>query len=102
MISEQGPIMKEQQITKEMIIFNKSILDKTMNKFVDAHDYLEKMFATFMENANWISEDAKKAIHGWISAYKKGYDDFKTITDKKFENVLTHFTDGAGERKEND
>jgi hypothetical protein len=89
--------MNEQQITREMIAFNKSLLDNALKEFVAIHDQLGSMFAVIMENAGWLSDDGRKAIDGWISAYKNGHHDFKASTDKKFAAVMDYFEKKPGE-----
>ncbi len=83
--------MDQQQITKEMMEFNKSIFDNTFNTITSIQDQSEKMLNSFMEKALWLPDDGKKAIKDWISAFKKGRDDFKTATDEKYETVADYF-----------
>lgn len=88
--------MDQQQITREMIGFNKSVLDNTFNAISAIQDQSASMFTAFMDKANWLPDDGKKAITDWVSAYKKGRNDFKAATDEKYEKVANYFI-----RKEN-
>ena len=83
--------MDQQQITREMIKFNKSVLDNTFNTITSIQDQLATMFTSCMDKADWLPDDGKKAIDDWVSAYKKGRHDFKTATDEKYEKVTNYF-----------
>jgi hypothetical protein len=83
--------MDQQQITKEMMEFNKSVMDSTFNAISSIQDQSVKMLTAFMEKATWLPDDGKKAITDWVSAYKKGRNDFKAETDKKYETVANYF-----------
>ena len=83
--------MDQRQITKGMIEFNKSVLDNTFNQISSIQDQSASMFTDFMNKANWLPADGKKAINDWLAAYKKGRDDFKTATDEKYEKVANYF-----------
>ena len=83
--------MDQRQITKGMIEFNKSVLDNTFSAISTIQDQSAKMFTDFMDKANWLPDDGKKAINDWLAAYKKGRDDFKTATDEKYEKVAKYF-----------
>jgi|WetSurMetagenome_2_1015567.scaffolds.fasta_scaffold1828424_1 hypothetical protein len=83
--------MNQQQMTMEMIKFNKSVLDNTFNAISTIQDQSEKIFTTFMDKANWLPDDGKKAINDWIAAYKRGRTDFKMATDAKYEKVANYF-----------
>lgn len=83
--------MDQQQIIREMIKFNKLVLDNTFNAISTIQDQSARMFTDFMDKANWLPDDGKKAINDWVSAYKKGRIDFKTATDEKYEKVANYF-----------
>jgi hypothetical protein len=89
--------MEQQQITKDMLVFNKSIFDNTFNMISSIQDQSERMLTSFLDKASWLPDDAKKAIIDWISSYKKGRDEFKAATDEKYEKIADYFL-----KKEND
>ena len=74
-----------------MIEFNKSLMDNTFNAISTIQDQSANMFTTFMDKANWLPEDGKKAINDWVSAYQKGRNEFKMATEKKYEKVADYF-----------
>jgi hypothetical protein len=83
--------MDQQQITREMIEFNKTLLDNTFNAINTIQDQSARMLTAVIDKATWLPDDGKKAINDWVSAYKKGRDDFKAATDKKYEKVVNYF-----------
>jgi len=72
--------------------FNKSIFDNTFKTIGAIQDQSEKMLATFVSKADWLPDDGKKTIINWIAAYKKGRDDFKSMTDDKYKEVVNYFS----------
>jgi len=83
--------MDQLRITKEMIEFNKSLLDSTFQTISAIQDQSARMFTSFVDKANWLPDDGKKAIIDWVSADKQGRDDFKAVTDEKYEKVSYYF-----------
>ncbi len=90
--------MDQRLITKEMIEYNKSVLDNTFNAIGTIQDQWAKMFTDFMDKVKWLPDDGKKAVNDWLAAYKKGRDDFKTATDEKYEKVADYFSRLAPEK----
>jgi uncharacterized coiled-coil DUF342 family protein len=83
--------MDQQKIAKEMIEFNKSMLDSSFKTISAIQDQSEKMFMSVIEKANWLPDDGKRAINDWVAAYKKGRNEFKMATDEKYDKVATYF-----------
>lgn len=83
--------MEQQQIIKEMVKFNKSVMDNTFNAISTIQDQSASMFGAFLDKAAWVPAEGKKAITDWFSAYKKGCDDFKAAIDEKYEKVADYF-----------
>lgn len=83
--------MDQQQISREMLKLNKSVMDNTFSTISNIHDQSAKMFTALMDKSAWLPDDGKKAITTWFSAYKKGCDDFKTAIDDKYEIFANHF-----------
>ncbi len=70
--------------------FNKSLFDNKFHAIGRIYDQSEKMFTAFMDKAAWLPDDGKKAITAWVSAYKKGLDDFKTATNDKYQELVNY------------
>jgi uncharacterized coiled-coil DUF342 family protein len=83
--------MDQKQIAKQMMEFNKTAFDNTFNAMSVLQDQTEKLVFRFMEKAAWFPEDGKKAINEWVTAYKKGRDDFKTTADESYKKVSDYF-----------
>ncbi len=83
--------MDQQKIIREMIKFNKSLLDNTFNGIIITQNQSAKILADALDKATWLSAEGKKAISDWVWAYKKGSDDFKTTIDEKYKNVEIYF-----------
>ena len=78
-----------------MIDFQKTTFDNTFDAVVAFQDQTEKMVNVLMEQAVWIPEDGKKAVHEWGAVYKKGRDDFKKTVDENFNKFEGFFTGQA-------
>lgn len=83
--------MDQKQIAKQMMEFNKTAFDNTFNAMTVLQDQTEKLVFRFLEKAPWFPEEGKKAVTEWVSAYKKGRDDFKSTTDESYKKVADYF-----------
>ena len=79
--------MENKQILKQIIQFNKSVLDNGFKAMNMAQEQGEKMLNTFLDQASWIPEDGRKTIREWIKAYQKGIGDFKKAVDEQYKKV---------------
>jgi hypothetical protein len=53
------------------------------------------MVNVLMEQAVWLPEDGKKAVHEWGTVCKRGRDDFKKNVDENFSKFEGFFTGQA-------
>lgn len=83
--------MEPLQIAKQMIDFNKSSFDNTFTAMMLLQEQSEKMVSSFLSQANWLPEEARKTLDEWLASYKKGRDDFKKIVDESFQKVEEYF-----------
>lgn len=79
------------QITKQMIQFNKTAFDSSFNTMNMVYEQNEKMVETFLAQTPGVPEEGKKAIKDWISAYRKGCNDFKKLVDDNYRKVEESF-----------
>jgi polyhydroxyalkanoate synthesis regulator phasin len=86
-----GEKMDQNQIFKQMIDFNKTTFDNSFNALVMLQEQTEKMVHSFLEQATWLPEEGKKVLNDWVSAYKKGCEDFKKTVDENFQKVDDYF-----------
>ena len=83
--------MDQNAMIKQMIQFNKATLDNSFNAIMMFQEQNEKMVNTFLEQAPWLPEEGKKVINDWVSACKKGCQDFKKNVDENFKKVEDFF-----------
>ena len=79
--------MEQINLLKQMVQFNKTAFDNTFNALVMAREQNEKMINTFLEHAAWLPAEGRKSIDEWLSAYRKGCDDFKNMVDDAYGKV---------------
>jgi hypothetical protein len=79
--------MEPKQLFKQMIDFNKSAFATGFDAMVMFQEQTETMGNLFMEKAPLLPEEGKKAVQDWISACKKGRDDFRTAVDESFNKM---------------
>jgi len=79
--------MDPKALLKQMIEFNKTLLDNSFTTMVALQEQTERMLRTMLEQATWLPAEGTKAINEWVSSYKKGRDDFKTLVDTSFKKV---------------
>jgi polyhydroxyalkanoate synthesis regulator phasin len=88
------------KMTKQMLDFHKATFDNTFNAMVMLQDQTEKMVNTFIAQATWLPEEGRKVVNEWLSAYKKGREDFKKVVDDNFKKVEDFFaTTGKAEKE---
>jgi hypothetical protein len=79
--------MENKQILTQTIQFNKTAFDNGFTAMRMAQEQCEKMVTAFLDQAAWLPEEGNKAISDWVTAYKKGSDDFKTAMDENYKKV---------------
>ena len=79
--------MDQVSVLKQMLQFNKTAFDNSYNALEMGREQNDKMINTFLEQANWMPEESKKAIRQWLESYKKGCQDLKTTMDQGYEQV---------------
>jgi polyhydroxyalkanoate synthesis regulator phasin len=57
------------------------------NAILRFQDETEKMFNIFLNQANWMPQDFKKAMEELAATYKKGRDEFKKYVDENIRRV---------------
>lgn len=85
--------MDHKQILKQMIDFNKTAFDNSFNALLLVQEQNAKMMSSFMSQAVWIPEEGKKVVSDWVTAYRKGIEDFKATADENFKKVENYFAE---------
>mgnify|MGYP001768313877 CR=1 FL=1 len=83
--------MDPKQIAKQMIMFNKTAFDNNFRAMQALQEQTERLVGRFWEKTPMFPEEGKKAIADWMTAYKKGCEDFKTVVDENFVKVEDFF-----------
>jgi len=84
--------METGKIAKQMIDFQKTTFDNTFNAMVALQEQTESMVNVLMKQSTGLPEEGKKVINEWVTAYKKGRDDFKNSVDENFSKVEEFFS----------
>jgi uncharacterized coiled-coil DUF342 family protein len=84
-------MMEPMKMAKQMIEFNKSTFDNSFNAIILMQEQTEKMVQTFLEQATWLPAEGKKVLNEWVTAYKKGRDEYKKAVDESFKKVEAYF-----------
>jgi len=92
--------MDQAKIAKQMIDFQKTMFDNTYNAMVLVQEQTERTANALLDQATWMPEEGKKAITGWVNAYKKGREDFKKGVDENFKRVEDFFITFDKEKKD--
>lgn len=91
--------MEQKQIAKQMMDFNKTAFDNSFNAMAALQDQTEKLVLSFLDKAAWFPGEGKKAIHDWVTSYKKGREDFKSAADESYQKVADYFTQAEKQSK---
>jgi len=83
--------MDPKQIAKQMIVFNKTAFDNNFRAMLALQEQTERLVNRFWEKSPMFPEEGKKAITDWMTAYKKGCGDFKSLVDENFQKVEEFF-----------
>jgi hypothetical protein len=85
--------MDQKSIAKQMIQFNKTAMDNGFRAMAMVYEQNEKIAGAFLEQATWLPEEGKKAIKDWMTTYKSGCENFKSLVDDSYAKVDSFFSD---------
>lgn len=83
--------MDPKQIAKQMIVFNKTAFDNNLRAMQALQEQTERLVNKFWDKSPMFPEEGKKLISDWMTAYKKGCEDFKSVVDDNFKKVEDFF-----------
>jgi hypothetical protein len=86
-LTKEEDSMDNKQMLKQMVQFNKTAFDNGFSAMKIAQEQGEKMLTAFLEQASWLPEEGIKAVNDWVSANKKGCDDFKAAMDDNYKKL---------------
>jgi len=87
--------MPQKMMAKQMLDANKATFDSSFQAMVMLQEQSEKMTATLLEQATWLPAEGKKMIQEWITACRKGRDDYKKMVDDGYKKIA-EFLGAAG------
>mgnify|MGYP000305018371 CR=1 FL=1 len=87
--------MEPLKMAKQMIDFNKATFDNSFSSMVLIQEQTEKMVRAFLDQSTWLPEEGKKVLNEWVSAYKKGREEFKKMVDESYKKVDDYFADAS-------
>jgi hypothetical protein len=85
--------MDQKKMFKQMIDFQKSTFDNSLNAMTTLQEQGEKMTLAFLDQAHWLPAEGKKVIKDWIEAYKTGRENFKRTVEENFDKVESFFAE---------
>jgi polyhydroxyalkanoate synthesis regulator phasin len=84
-------------LAKQVLDFNRTAFENTFGTMCLLQEQSEKMMNTFMEKADWIPSEGKKAVSDMAAMFKKGCAEFKKAVDENFVKVENYF-EQAGQK----
>lgn len=85
--------MDTTSITRQMIAFQKAAFNNTYSAMILLQEQTETAVNNLLKQTSGLPESGRTAINGWISACKKGREDFKILVDTNFEKVENYFNE---------
>ena len=71
------------KMAQQMTSVYRAALDNSLNAMNMIQENTEKVVKLSLEQSPWLPEEGKKLVNSWMTAYKKGYDDFKLAADEQ-------------------
>lgn len=75
-----------------MLEFNKAAFDSNFKTMFFFQNQNEQYLFRFLDKANWVPEEGKKAMNEWLTAYKTNYENFKACADENYKKALDYFS----------
>ena len=83
--------MNQFSLAKQMIGFNRTTFENTFGAICLLQEQSEKMMSNFIEQANWIPGEGKKAITDMAALFRTSCSEFKKAVDENFNRVEAYF-----------
>ena len=83
--------MNQFSLAKQMIDFNRSAFENTFGALCMIQEQSEKMMNTFIEHADWIPGEGKKAVADMAAIFRKSCSEFKKAVDENFGKMEAYF-----------
>ncbi len=89
--------MNQYFLAKQMLDFNRTTFENTFGAMCTLQEQSEKMMNTYMEKADWIPGEGKKAMADMAAMFRKSCTEFKKAVDDNFAKAQSYF-EQAGEK----
>jgi len=83
--------MNQFVFAKQMLDFNRTTFENTFGAMLLLQEQSEKMMNTFIDKADWIPSEGKKAMTDMTAMFKKGCTEFKKAVDDNFVKAQAYF-----------
>ncbi len=90
--------MNQFSFAKQILDFNRTTLQNTFGAMCMLQEQSEKMVSTFIEQADWIPSEGKKAITDMTAMFRKGCSELSKAVDENFVRVESYF-EQAGQKQ---
>ena len=86
--------MEYNQITKQVIDFQKLSFDNWYSAVTMVQDQAASAVDLMLDQATWIPEEGRQAMLGWISVCQEERDRLKTYMDQSFSSIEKYMAEG--------
>jgi len=76
---------------KQILDFNRTTFQNTFGAMCLLQEQSEKMMNTFVEKADWIPSEGKKAIADMAAFFRKGCAELRNAVDENFVRAEAYF-----------
>ncbi len=83
--------MDQKQTVKQILDFNKKTFDQAFNTLCVFQDETQSLMTRFIERANFIPPEGKRAFSQMTDTYRKRRQDMKAIADDHYRKASEYF-----------
>jgi hypothetical protein len=79
--------MEQKHAMRELISFNKSVLDQAFNVMALLQEQTERLITISLEAAQVLPQEGRKDLSEWLKVGKKGGEIFRKTVDDGFQKL---------------
>lgn len=79
--------MEPIKIAKQMIGFQRTLIDNTYNTVTVMQDNSENVINSLLKQFAWVTEEAKKPFNDSVTFMKSAREDYKKTVDQGFDKL---------------
>lgn len=84
-------MMSPAKFVKQTLNLQKSTFENTYNATVMVQEHAQKMVDSMLDKTPWVPEEGRKFLQQWVSACKKGQEEFKKTLDENYKKAESLF-----------